>query len=196
MKWQFIKTIIFHSLVLGLILVVGTGCGHFVYVSGPYRGKVIDSESKTPIEGAAVLAIWYREASGLGGHGPAFDYHDAVEVLTDAHGDFTVPRETHFTIIGKINEPDLIIYYPGYAPYPSLHTKPGGKEVLEAYENHFFAVELPKLQTREERIKNADLPVEVDSRVPEKKMPNMYRLINIERKELGFQPIGGVKELK
>jgi PPOX class probable F420-dependent enzyme len=53
----------FFSLWLVMVLV---GCGHVIYVDGPYHGTVIDSETKQPIEGAAVLAVWWKEAPAVG----------------------------------------------------------------------------------------------------------------------------------
>ena len=181
-----------------LIFMPTTGCfGHLVYLSDTYQGKVIDAETKEPLVGAVVLAIWYREAPGLGGHGPAEGYHDALEILTDAQGEFTIPAKTHLTAIGKICEPKLVIYYPGYGFFPSLQAYPqDDKEVRAAYERRSFQVELIKLKTREERIKRADIPIDVDYRIPEAKMPNLFRLVNKERKELGLKPIGGTEVIK
>jgi len=177
------------SVVLALLPLLGTGCfGHLVYSSDTYQGKVMDAETKEPLVGAVVLAIWYREAPGLGGHGPAEDYHDALEVLTDAQGEFTVPAKTHLTPIGKIREPKLVIYYPGYGFFPSLQAYPQkDKEVRAAYERKFFQVELIKLKTREERMKVIDYPVWI-SDVPDDKMPNLVRLVNKEVQMLGLQP--------
>lgn len=172
-----------------LIVTSTTGCfGHLVYPSDTYQGKVIDAETKEPLVGAVVLAIWYREAPGLGGHGPVESYHDALEVLTDAQGEFTVPAKTHLTAIGKIREPKLVIYYPGYGFFPSLQAYPQeDKKVRAAYERRFFQVELIKLKTREERMKVIDYPVWI-SDVPDEKMPNLVRLVNKEVQLLGLQP--------
>lgn len=177
-------------LLLGaLALTLTSACaGHVVYASGPYRGRVIDTETQQPLVGAVVLAIWHREVP-VAPHGPAVDYHDSLELLTDTNGEFTVPEKTHFTLIGKIREPDFVIYYPGYAPYPSVRARPQGKEVSAAYEQRVFSVELMRLKTPEERRSNVrDMPVSI-SRVPDDKMPTLARLVNKERQDLGLQPI-------
>ena len=176
------------SLFLPLMPLLGAGCfGHLVYSSDTYQGKVIDAETKEPLVGAVVLAIWYREAPGLGGHGPAEGYHDALEVLTDAQGAFTVPAKTHLTAIGKIREPEFVIYYPGYGFYPRYQVRPqDDKEIAAAHEQRFFNVELPRLKTRQERLNIlAGLPH--DPEVPDRKMPNSIRLMNEERRRLGLQ---------
>ena len=182
-------------LLAGIIVTLTASCtagglpGHLVYPSGPYRGRVVEAETKRPLAGAAVVAVWHQEAMLFGGHGPALDYHDALEVVTDAQGEFTIPAQTHFTLIGKIREPKLVVYYPGYIPYPELGTHPQGEAVDLAYQRKVFEIELPKVKTREERVRYANRPVDLDD-VPESKIPTSMVLINEERQKLGLQPIG------
>jgi hypothetical protein len=176
------------SLLSASMVVLAVACaGHLVYSSGPYRGKVIDAETKQPLDGAVVLAIWYREVP-VAPHGPAVDYHDALEVLTDAQGEFTVPARIHLTPIGAIREPEFVIYHPRYAFYPSLNAHPQGEEVHLAYGLKFFHVELSRLITREQRM-SAGHPSIWVSKVPEARMPNLVRLVNEERHDLGLQAI-------
>jgi hypothetical protein len=169
-----------------LVLALATGCGHLVYTSGPYRGQVLDAETQQALAGAVVLAIWYREVP-VPPHGPAVDYHDALEVLTDAQGEFTVPAQTHLTPIGNIREPEFVIYYPGYGSYPYYKVRPRDNEVSAAYERHLFEVQLPKLKTREERMEGVHRELGV-SKVPESKMPRLLNLVNKERQGLGLKP--------
>jgi hypothetical protein len=84
-----------------------------------------------------------------------------------------------------MDEPGLVIYSPGYAPYSST-----------AYEQRYFDVQLAKSKTREERIRRADLSLYVDREIPRAKVPNLIRLLNRERKDLGLDPIGGGEGLK
>ncbi|MBI3455805.1 MAG: hypothetical protein HY002_08455 [Candidatus Rokubacteria bacterium] len=175
-------------LLLGCTVTLATGCfGHLFYASGPYRGKVVDAETGQPLVGAVVLAIWYREVP-TAPHGPAVDYHDALEVLTDANGDFEIPAKTHFTPIGKIREPDFVVYYPGYAVYPSDRARPQGEQVDAAYARRLFRFELSEVKTREEWVRVGD-PTGRTSKVPESRIPNLVRLVNKQRQDLGLQPI-------
>jgi hypothetical protein len=175
-------------LTMGLAFLLSTGCaGHLVYASAPYRGVVIDAETKQPIAGAVVLAVWFREAPAAP-HGPAVDYHDALEALTDEHGEFAVPERTHMTLFGSIREPDFVVFAPGYAFYPSLDAWPQGNEVDLAYARRIFRVELSRLQTPEERVKLGSPSIWV-SKVPEPSMPNLVRLVNQERHALGLPAI-------
>ncbi len=175
-----------------VMLVLTAGCvpGRMVYTSGPYRGTVVDAETKKPLAGAVVLAVWFQETIVLvTAHGPAVEYHDSLEVLADSGGDFVVPQKTHMTLFGRIREPDFVVYYPGYAPYPSLKAQPQGEDVDIAYEQKVFRVELTKLKTQEERrVGVRDLPVSIAG-VPDAEMPNLVRLVNKERQDLGLQPV-------
>ena len=179
-------------LLLFVIVPLVAGClpGRLIYHSESYRGRVVDAQTKRPLEGAAVVAVWQREAALFGGHGPAYDYHDAVEVVTDAQGEFTIPAQTHFTVIGRITEPKLVVYYPGYVPYPELGTKPQDDADDLAHQHKVFEIELPRAKTREERLRLAGRPVGLDHRVPESKMPTLMTLINKEVQDLGLKPIG------
>ena len=183
-----------------LLIVIGTGLltaclpGRLVYSSGTYQGTVQDIETRRPLAGAAVVAVWQEEAAIFGGHGPARDYHDVLEMVTDDQGKFEIPAKTHFTVFGKILALRLIVYSPGYAPYPALGTRPHGEALDASYVQKNFVIELPKLRTREERLQHAGRPVALDHRIPDRDTPNLLRLINQEIRELGLQPIGGEKK--
>lgn len=54
-------------LVIGIILLlllIWYG-KYLIYIDGPYSGRVIDTETKEPIEGAVVLVIWDWETFTL-----------------------------------------------------------------------------------------------------------------------------------
>lgn len=94
--------------------------GWLIFHKPAYKGKVIDAETKEPIEGAVVVAMYYKHPiiSGPGG-GSASIIH-IKEVLTDEKGEFYIPSYT--TIIGPNSVEAFaafIIYKPGYVAYPS-----------------------------------------------------------------------------
>jgi len=81
----FIKCLIFL-----VILFIGFSISYAeLYSGGPWRGRVIDADTKEPIEGAVVVAVWQREYDG------PFEgitrFHEAKEVLTDKEGKFEMP---------------------------------------------------------------------------------------------------------
>lgn len=173
---------------LSVFLLLGAflaGCGHLIYTSGPYRGRVVDAETQQPLAGAAVLAVWRWEGPGLG-H-PSEGFHDALEVLTDANGEFMIPRKTHFIIFGQIDEPDITIYSPGYGPFPGYQVQPKGPALDSAFREH-TVVELRRFKTYKERGEWAGIPSGAVG-VPDEKMPNLIHLVNQERRALGWPPI-------
>ena len=171
-----------------LLALLWSGCaGHVVYASPAYRGRVVDAETRQPLAGAVVLAVWYQETP-VAPHGPAKDYHDALELLTDANGEFAVPERTHFTPIGKILAPEFVVYSPGYASFPGLGAWPqDSREVDAAYAKREFNFKLTRLKRREERLRR-QYPFGL-LKVPDAKMPNLIRLVNDEGHALGLPPI-------
>ena len=56
------------------------------FAGGPWKGQIIDIETKEPLEGAVVVAVWdrnYRTPTG----GSSY-FYEAKEVLTDKEGRF------------------------------------------------------------------------------------------------------------
>ena len=176
-------------LFLSSFLVLLAACGHLVYADGPYQGRVIDRETKQPIEGAAVLAVWWKRAPGPG-H-PIISFYDAQETLTDQDGNFTIPgtRGGSLNPLATIQEPLFTIFQPGYEAYGARKlARPGSEERT--------TVELRRLTAREERLRNLDeisfarfcLPDEkTTSCIPREKAPNLVRLRAEERRSLGLR---------
>lgn len=85
---------------------------------GAYYGKVIDGETKKPLEGGAVLAVYYTEGGGFSG---ARSYYvDAQETLTDKNGEFKIPSNIiiTFRFLHGWLDPQFQIFKPGYGCYP------------------------------------------------------------------------------
>jgi len=161
---------------------------------GPYHGRVIDEETKQPIIDAAVLAVWWKRAPAP--H-PIITYHDAQETLTDLNGNFTITETTEVPTDpnAQADEPRFYIFKPGYEAVGGRLLKPVPLEVqerLKAKDNLYeergiMVVELRRLETREERLKNLG-EIFIPSDVPDDKNPNLIRLRNIERANLGLKP--------
>ncbi len=169
--------------VLGLIVLGAllAGCaGQIAFTSGPYRGRVIDAQTRQPLAGAAVVAVWWWEGWGPG-H-PSERLHDALEVVTGPDGEFLLPQKTFFPPSGIVNEPYIVIYYPGYKDFlggrPAVPERGAGEPKL---------VELVRASGAE-RLRYAGPPADVGG-VPDEKIPNLIRLVNQERRALGLQPV-------
>jgi hypothetical protein len=152
---------------------------------GPYRGRVIDGETKEPLVGAAVVAIWEREKVQLLHSSTVV--HEAREVLTDTNGEFVLQAEDIERVAPRRTlRPFFVIFLPGYGSYPDYQMAPQGFRggiLLGAG----VTVELPRLGTREQRLDVVrKLP---PGSVPDEKMPNLIRLMNLERVSLGLGPV-------
>lgn len=134
-----------------------------LYSGGPWRGRVIDANTKEPIEGAVVVAVWYREYDGFPDGSKTFP-HDVKETLTNKDGQFEIPtyiesgKNKHlwiekdlgggpshlFDLFFKgptIREPNFIIYKPSYGNYPDqdelgIYAIGPGSSIVEYYEEH------------------------------------------------------------
>jgi hypothetical protein len=162
-----------------------------LFAKGPYRGRVIDTDTKQPIEGAAVLAVWYSVTPTIGDKVDA--YLDAEEVLTDKDGRFVIGKHTPISFRpGWIRGPDITIFYPGYGSYPRYHAAPkvpvsGTDELCERMAKEGLTIELRQLTTREERRRIIEGAIPL-TEIPLRKIPNFVGLVNIERKAVGIPP--------
>jgi hypothetical protein len=105
----------FLAVVLVVSMIVCTGCASTLRIDGPYEGKVIDAETRQPVEGAVVHGSWYKVQ--LGG---AHEYYDSYEVLTDKNGEFKIPGKG-LLVLSEIEGMTLIIFKAGYKEWtPNL----------------------------------------------------------------------------
>src|SRR3990170_5561703 len=132
--------------------------------SGSWKGKIIDIETKEPLEGAVVLAVWervYRTPAGASSY-----FYEAKEVLTDKEGKFEIPLYTPINLVPLISYmrgPLFTIFKPGYGSLTMVLDKYLKGVTAEVYEMELSGkkyrlstgvIELPSLKTREERRKN------------------------------------------
>jgi HEAT repeat protein len=81
---------------------------------GPYSGKVIDAQTREPIEGASVLFYWTHVVPAI-----PHSYSDFIKarlVYTDGKGEYSVPLEP--SLSGLLLESTRVtVYQPGYEAY-------------------------------------------------------------------------------
>ncbi len=165
--------------------------------AGPWKGQIVDQETKKPPEGVVVLWVWYRRWTSPGG--PAGGgYYDSEEVVTGPDGRFVIPARSTFTFLPFltiIEGPYFYIFKPGYGQWRFQ-----GADTWEGYErsDRFQAakaqleadgavMELPPLKTSKERrefLSYASPPGEV----PAARMPRYLETIDGERVFVGFPP--------
>ena len=147
---------------------------------GPYYGKVVDKETKEPIEGAAVLFVFYTASFSVGG--PVYHYADAIETTTNKNGEFRL-AEHRIIATGILQRWDeyenVTIFKPGYGCYPN---HPDVEALGPGFpRDNSTIIELPQLKTKEERL---DMP-SLNFDVPYDKQKNLVNLINQELKLFG-----------
>ena len=166
-----IKTI----LLLSFLTLTFTSCALYHHY-GSYYGKIVDEETKKPLEGVVVLADYYTWLHASPG-GPGVYFLDTQEVVTDQSGEFKIPSLNAFAFrpLSTFNEqPYFIIFKPHYECY----TRP-------IPENRYEPIGLRELKSKAERLDNLSC---TPTKVPNDKMMQLRKLQDVERIELGLKP--------
>lgn len=165
------------------LLLSSVSADAWLFYSKPeFRGRVIDAETKQPIEGAVVVALYYKRSIVSINPGGASSYiFNAKETLTNSKGEFYLPSYFSLIIFTEDTGVGFIFFKPGYMAISDrgfdtgiaeariglekyLATDVIGKEAefeVYSYKEHKYfkwkcnkgIVELKKAKTREERIK-------------------------------------------
>lgn len=148
---------------------------------GPYRGKVIDAETKAPISGAVVLVYWYVDVPGF--HMTS-KFYDAREALTDANGEFFMDVIDIEGLAPELTRaPQFIIFKPAYGYFPRYQLKPRPlPDYVFSGKGHI--VELPRWKTKPDRLKTFPSP---PSEIPDIKMRELLKALNEESQQLGLR---------
>ena len=199
MKWNKILL----CLLLGILSaarfgIADAGSGWLIYHESSFKGRVIDAETKEPMEGAVVVAQYH--VNMLGPTGSHTTLIDVREVLTDKNGEFYLPSLTK--VINPISTGDdtsFLIWKPGYKKEDIwggyfFAKEPGTVENRPVHAEgglvlrpvRLGIVELESTKTREERRKSIPTPIGEDS--DWKKQKEFIGFINEERKSFGFEP--------
>jgi len=172
------------SLLIIIFFPLSAGCA-ITKEFGPYYGKVIDAETKEPIEGAAVLVVFYTESYGPAG--AITHYADALETATDKNGEFNFPphRITLFRPLqGWVKHGYFTIFRPGFGHYPeSKVVKPMFVPNGSLPKDQYIIIELPKYKSKEERLNVLGPRINFD--IPYEKQKRFIELINQELENLG-----------
>ena len=163
-----------------------------------FRGRVIDYDTREPIEGAVVVASWLEARPTISGESTRLK--DVKEIVTDKNGEWSISGEEgqphtentyydFFTGTYHTRPPSFIIFKPGYCSWPAGFgidsckgkLKPSGNDKLANGET----VELQRLTGGEDRLKV--LPEAIgDNRATFRKQKQFMRLINEERINMGL----------
>lgn len=140
---------------------------------GPFEGRVVDADTRQPIEGAVVLAEW--SLGHVTAAGSVDTFSDAAEVLTDAQGHFYIGKKGSWNPWKNLQTAaTVLIYKAGYGAaenlgWPYLKERSRGQKATSLeerkrlgpkfyhdieFENGLPIFLLKKLTTVEERTRN------------------------------------------
>lgn len=165
--------------------------------AGPWRAQIVDAETKQPLDGVIVLAVWWKRIRGLGG--ASQDYYDSEEVLTDQEGRFTIAPRTFFSLnpLAFFTGPEFVFFKPGYGrevwpgwyreakQWPEEKRKRLGR-YFELLQLDGIVFELPRLRSLEERKKYQDRILVGFATVPPEKTPLLEKAITEERRTIDY----------
>ena len=142
----------------GVILINSVGCS----VYDPYRhGKVVDANTKEPLEGVVVKGEWRIDYFPLYlTMGPSFDYA-TKETVTDENGNFSLGLGPWL--------------YPGLLRTPSIHLYKEGYE-----DNNLTGISMSKRKVTHYNVKDGKL----ESYVVETEWENGRRIIPLRKSDV------------
>jgi hypothetical protein len=154
---------------------------------GPYRGQVIDADTKAPLAGAVFVALWRRDR--------VYPFHIVTEnysvreTVSDPDGRFFLDaRDVEDGAPRRTRRPEFLIFVPGYGSFPRSQRSPTGF-LGGALEGAGTTVELPRLEGRETRRKHLlTFGPHSFSENPFRDLPQLMRALNQERIAIGLNP--------
>ncbi len=161
-----------------------------------FKGKVIDADTREPIEGAVVVAVWSEETTT-----PTAIHSrlkDAKEVLTNKNGEWVIkgPKGrkggsitaifTFFTGTYYTKRPQFTIFKPGYCSCPLAVGMEVCKERMKPFsiDGEGETLELPKLTKRDRMTIIRNIPSLGIAGEADEKLPLFKKLIEREEKEI------------
>lgn len=181
--------------------------GWLIFYEKAFEGRVVNLDTKEPIEGAVVVAIYHVRM--FGPILPIFsgsEIADIQETLTDSHGFFFIPSNIFFypwptTLGGETTV--FIIFKPGYGSLKMALGKYLTGATAEVYEMELSGkkyrlstglIELPPLKTREER--KMAKPAPIGDKKDWKKQRQFIKQIREEWEYLTGKPAGDLYKIE
>ena len=152
---------------------------------GPYRGQVIDAETKAPLAGAVVMALWRQNRSIP--FTRCLRTTRYVRRLPDRKDDSSWMLRT-LRRVTESHAPEFLIFIPQYGSFPSNYVAPPGY-IGGIFERPGAVVELPRLESRDARRRNLRaLDPYGYSETPFRDLPELMRRLNAESISVGLDP--------
>jgi len=158
---------------------------------GPYVGQVVDAETRAPIEGAVVVASWWRDRVWPGAS--ISERYAAREVVTDREGRFVLDAtQLEEYAPGGTLHPTFTVFFPGYAAFPPLAIRfSKGSFMSGEFSPQGVVVGLARLKTEvQRRDQIGRMNPRMLSAKPFSDLPRFMRLLDEEAVAVGLQPLG------
>ena len=154
---------------------------------GPYRGRMIDAQTRAPLAGAVVVALWRRDR--VYPFQVNSEHYAVRETVTDSDGRFVIEsRDIEEGAPRRTRKPEFLVFLPGYGAFPHRYASPKGF-IGELFYGAGTTVELLRLETREERLRNlSSFGPHRFSETPHKDLPRLMRAVDEERIAVGLDP--------
>ena len=135
-------------------LLVCSGCVSTFRLDGPYKGKVVDAETKQPLEGVVVLGVWNKVYGNVAGS--TSEFYDSVEILTDKNGEFSIPGKG-LLVFSFLDEMAVVIFKAGYemrgyCMWSNFKTRTGGNNVQWDGDNATIILKKLSYEERKKRV--------------------------------------------
>ena len=162
--------------------------------AGPWRATIVDAETRQPLEGVVVLALFTKCTARWSGD-YSCEYFDAEEAVTGKDGRFEIPPRPLPSSWRTKMRSEFLIFMPGFGRARSADRPrrvdpdhaPSWSEILQA-EN--AVLEMPPLETWAERREYYTFPGHsVPGRVPRDRWRRYREAENVERQYLGLPPL-------
>jgi hypothetical protein len=188
---------VFKCVLIGLLIIVFTCLAVSCTRAKTFNGRVIDADTKEPIEGAVVVAKWVTERdTPTATH---MDLKDVKECLTDKNGewsirgpkgrdDWPVPYMSLFIPFTKV--PAFIVFKPGYCSWPSGFSIGACKDRIKIIGGKNKRIgeggtlELPKLTIRDRMTIIQNIPSLGIAGEAEGRLPLFKKWVEREEKEI------------
>jgi len=171
-------------LLLIFTLLLCAGCSAICRIDGPYGGRVIDAETKQPLEGVVVLGVWSKIYPNVAGS--THEFYDSVEILTDIYGEFKIAGQG-LKVLSNLAEMNVVIYKAGYemlgyGPWSGFKTRTGGKNIQ--WDGNKAIISLRKMSYEERKQRILGTPG-----IDRNREIKLIEEINKEERELGKDPL-------
>lgn len=170
--------------ILFLHLLILSGCAPAMY-DASFKGKVIDDDTKEPIEGAVALAIWTTWMATPAGE--VDQYYDAYETVTDKNGEFYLPGKGP-RVASNLDPMQVTVLKAGYMVSSGTRDYYASYSLNKNSREGRLTVPLRKLSSKQRKMRGIGPSLPPDE-APIEKVNKFLLELNKDRIERGLTPI-------